>query len=198
MKQYILLFFGLLIICSLLFTGFIYSQHYQYQTKSAIADQAEEYWFRLDRRSNKEYLFHGVAGEASQSSLIKTFVVKVGIPGERPTPLPEKLGRQYWLITHKFATFDNPETAPYFLTLDIPYTEEYPFGPVPYDECDGQCNWQLPGSFGLHGVASNSSKLAESNPGSSGCIRHTDEDITYLYHMLSPEKKPIRYYIEDV
>lgn len=45
----------------------------------------------------------------------------------------------------KVEAVDNPETAPYFLTLDIPVSDEEPFGPAPYLECDGQCNWVLPG-----------------------------------------------------
>lgn len=81
--------------------------------------------------------------------------------------------------------------------LDIPFNDEYPYGPTPYNECNGQCNWQLPGSFGLHGIAGDSSKLLAENPGSSGCIRHSDEDITYLYHLLSPEQQEVRYYIHD-
>lgn len=163
-----------------------------------VEAKSNDYWFLLERKSNREFLYQGVPGEVNQSVLVKTFPVKVGIPGERPTPIPERLGREYWLIINKFDTKDSLETSPYFLTLDIPYTEDYPYGPVPYEECNGQCNWQIPGSFGLHGIASDSSRLAEDNPGSSGCIRHTDEDITFLYNLLSPERSEIRYYIKDV
>ena len=92
---------------------------------------------------------------------------------------------------------DNPETAPFFLTLDIPAPETEPYGPVPYEECGGQCYWVVPGAFGLHGVAGNPSKLSREDPGSSGCIRHSDEDITYLYSLLSPAKEKIRYYVVD-
>ena len=80
----------------------------------------------------------------------------------------------------------------------FPVSEEEPFGPTPYIECDGQCNWILPGAFGLHGVNGNSEKLSEFDLGSSGCIRHSNEDITYLYNLLDPEKEEIRYYIEDI
>jgi hypothetical protein len=30
------------------------------------------------------------------------------------------LGKEYWLITKKESAKENPETAPYFLTLNIP------------------------------------------------------------------------------
>lgn len=60
-----------------------------------------------------------------------------------------------------------------------------------------QCNWNLPGNFGLHGTGGNPSKISPEDPGSSGCIRHSDEDITYLYEILEPEKGEIRYYIKD-
>lgn len=159
---------------------------------------AEKHWLLLHRKSNIEYLYKGVPGEKDKSKLTRAFQVKPGIPGERPTPLPQLVGREYWLITGKVETKDDPETAPYFLILDIPYSEEYPFGPTPYLECGGQCDWILPGSFGLHGINGDPSRLAAENPGSSGCVRHTDEDITYLYNLLNPEKEEIRYYIEDI
>jgi hypothetical protein len=156
------------------------------------------YWFMLDRSSNTEFFYQGVPGDKAQSTLLKTFTVKTGIPGQRPTPLPQLIGRAYWLIADKHEVADNPETAPYFLTLDVPYTEEPPYGPTPYNECDGeQCDWQLPGSFGLHGVNGDDSRLSPENPGSSGCVRHKDEDITYLYNLLDPKSQEIRYYIED-
>lgn len=156
------------------------------------------YWMLLERKSNREYLYYGIPGDTKRSDLKKTFVVKTGILGERPTPLPQLLGREYWLITKKYETTDYPETAPYFLELDIPVTDEEPFGPKPYLECGGeQCNWILPGAFGLHGINGDPSRLADKNPGSSGCIRHKDEDIAYLYHLLGPERHPVRYYILD-
>lgn len=168
----------------------------------------QKYWLLLHRKSNLEYLYKGAPGEKSKSKLVRTFQVKSGIPGERPTPLPNLLGRDYWLITGKVETKDSPETAPYFLILDIPYSEEYPFGPTPYLECNGpadakamagkQCDWILPGSFGLHGINGDLTRIDAENPGSSGCVRHKDEDITYLYNLLDPEDEKIRYYIRDL
>lgn len=84
------------------------------------------------------------------------------------------------------------------LTLNIPVSDTEPFGPEPYLECNGQCNWILPGAFGLHGSGGNPEKLSSTDPGSSGCIRHTDEDITYLYNILDHQKAEIRYYIKDI
>lgn len=156
------------------------------------------YWLLLERKSNIEKLYRGVPGDIQNSTLTRSFQVKTGIPLKRPTPLPQKLGREYWLITSKQGTPDSKETAPYFLTLDVPFSDEAPYGPYPYDECNGQCNWHLPGSFGLHGVAGDYFRLSKEDPGSSGCIRHTDEDITYLYHLLTPEIEPVPYYIEDI
>jgi lipoprotein-anchoring transpeptidase ErfK/SrfK len=158
----------------------------------------EHYWFVLHRQSNIEELFFGIPGDRANSKLIKNFVVKTGIPNKRPTPLPSLLGREYWLITKKESSAENPETAPYFLTLDIPAPSDPPYGPSPYTECNGeQCDWILPGAFGLHGSGGNPSKLSQEDPGSSGCIRHTDQEITYLYNLLDPENEEIRYYIED-
>lgn len=156
------------------------------------------YWFLLHRKSNQELLYSGVTGDKSKSTLLKTFQVKTGIPGERPTPLPQLLGREYWLIVDKQESPDNPETSPYFLTLNIPVSENEPFGPEPYLECNGQCNWVLPGTFGLHGSGGDLEKLALIDSGSSGCIRHSDQDITYLYNRLDPQTEPVRYYIEDI
>lgn len=190
---------GLTMLLSLVINIGLISFFQNRVTKQEIvtAKPQEMYWFLLHRKSQKEYLYKGVPGDPNRSRLLKTFTVKVGIPGERPTPLPKLAGREYWRIIDKLEQFDNPETSPYFLTLDIPVPSEEPFGPSPYMECNGQCNWVLPGDFGLHGVASDSSRLSPENPGSSGCIRHTDEDITYLYHLLDPKKEEIRYYIED-
>ena len=157
----------------------------------------ESYWFKLHRKSNKEDLYYGIPGVAEQSTLIKIFDVKSGIPGKRPTPLPNLLGHEYWLITKKEDSSTNPETAPYFLTLNIPTSDTAPFGPENYNECNGQCNWEKPGFFGLHGVGGDPSRLDANNQGSSGCIRHRDEDIVYLYNLLSQDKFPVRYYIED-
>lgn len=157
----------------------------------------KQYWFILYRASNLEQLFLGEPGNAEKSTLVRTFKVKSGIPGERPTPLPRLLKRDYWVITKKFETRDNPETAPYFLQFDVPGYEVEPYGPVPYEECNGQCNWELEGPFGLHGVNGDLSRLSSENPGSSGCVRHTDEDITFLYNLIEPEDA-VRYYIWDI
>lgn len=166
-------------------------------SRSLQADEKRYYWFVLLRKSNIEHLYKGIPGDKKRSELLKTFVVKTGIPGERPTPLPQVMGKAYWLVTKKYETKDNPETGPYFIELNVPTREAEPFGPVPYGECDGQCNWQISGPFGLHGVGGDMSLLSYENSGSSGCIRHKDEDIIYLYNLLDP-KEEIRYYIEDI
>lgn len=158
-------------------------------------EQKKEYWLELHRKSQKEFLYSGVPGNKDESELVRTFAVKTGIPGERPTPLPQALGKKYWKIIKKYSSAENPETAPYFLELDVP-VEDGVFGPVPYNECNGQCSWQLPGYFGLHGINGDRTRLASDNPGSSGCIRHTDEDITYLYNLLEVDEG-VRYYIID-
>ena len=186
-------FFGLF------FTILVGLSAFLFLTTFSLPQQKKEesFWLLLKRLSNKEYLYIGTAGNISKSKLIKSFTVKSGIPKERPTPLPYVLGKKYWIITEKHEEKDNPETAPYFLTLNIPVSGEEPFGPTPYLECNGQCNWILPGAFGLHGVNGNSEKLSKIDPGSSGCIRHSNKDITYLYNVLDPAKEEIRYYIED-
>lgn len=165
---------------------------------AGIQEPKPQYWFMLQRQSAIEKLYFGEPGNELNSELLKTFQVKTGSPGKKPTPLPQLVGREYWIIVEKLEAFDNPETAPYFLTLDVPIGEEEPYGPSPYLECEGQCNWELPGYFGLHGIAGDPSKLSTENEGSSGCIRHTDEDITYLYNLLDPSKEEIRYYIQDI
>lgn len=155
------------------------------------------YWLVLNRKSNIEFLYFGIPDQLYQSQLLKIFKVKTGVPQEKPTPLPQLVGRNYWLITEKVPS-DNLEVAPYFLTLDIPITEAEPFGPEPYLECNGQCSWQVPGAFGLHGINGDNSRLSPENSGSSGCVRHNDWDITYLYYLLDPRKQEIRYYIQDI
>lgn len=164
---------------------------------AGVSTQKSSYWFMLNRKSNTENFYKGVPGDASKSVLIKTFKVKTGMPGERPTPLPQLIGRDYWVLIKKEIS-DNPVTAPYFLTLDVPTSEEEPYGPAPYLECDGQCNWVTAGAFGLHGINGDLTRLSQEDPGSSGCIRHSDEDITYLYNLLEPQTEEIRYYIQDV
>lgn len=175
------------------------------QKQSKDTKVSDDYWFVLHRKSNVELLYKGKPGAESKSRLIRAFHVKAGVPGERPTPLPQVLGKKYWVITKKFDTSDNFETAPYFLELNIPAPSIPPYGPSPYLECDGpagergeQCDWGIPGSFGLHGVAGDLTRLDSDNVGSSGCIRHADEDITYLYKLLDPKDTEIRYYIQDI
>lgn len=153
-----------------------------------------KHWFLLERKSKIEKLFFGTPGDISNSQLVKQFNINPGA-ADSPTPLPQLLGREYWLVIGKTPTPDDPETAPYFLILDIPYAEVEPYGPTPYLECNGQCNWKRAGSFGLHGTAQNPLKLVDL--GSSGCIRHKDEDITYLYNLIDPSQE-VRYYINDI
>lgn len=184
------------IVLELLFL--VFQQQGDQERNITSSEPQKVYWFLLHRKSNVEFLYHGMPGEKVKSKLIKEFVVKTGVPGERPTPLPQLVGRKYWIITEKHEEKDNPETAPYFLTLNVPVGDEEPFGPEPYTECEGQCNWQLPGAFGLHGINGDASRLDPENPGSSGCIRHRDADITYLYNLLNPQKEEIRYYIDNV
>lgn len=197
MKRKWYLGIGVIILAVFLINVSLISFLSQHTKQPVVQKPQESYWFMLYRKSNRELFYRGVPGNANQSKLIKTFTVKTGIPGERPTPLPQLVGREYWVLTEKLEQFDNPETAPYFLTLNIPVPSVEPYGPEPYTECNGQCNWMLPGAFGLHGTASDSSKLAAENPGSSGCIRHRDEDIAYLYNLLDPKREEIRYYVED-
>lgn len=200
MKQIFFVF-----VFHILVLGF-YLYHPVVESRLAVSPMVAPYWLMLERASNKEFLYKGVPGDKEKSVLIRTFRVKTGVPGQRPTPLSQRMGREYWLITAKSISADNPETAPYFLTLNIPAPTEYPFGPSPYEECngsasssprrDGQCNWQLLGEFGLHGVNGDESKLSDDDPGSSGCIRHSDADIAYLYQLLDLAT-PVRYYIDD-
>lgn len=187
--------FGLIIVLGLLIAVGFYQSFKQEQF---VEVNKKAYWFEMHRKSNAEYLYFGEPGVKELSALVKIFKVKPGIPGKRPTPLPELLGREYWRVTGKMEVFDNAETAPYFITLDVPLSSEPPFGPAPYLECNGQCDWVLPGAFGLHGVNGDASRLSNENPGSSGCVRHSDEDITFLYKLLDPVNSEIRYYVYDV
>jgi hypothetical protein len=183
----------------------LFTQKPNHVLQSNAQAQKDSYWFELQRGANIENLYKGTPGDKSKSEHIKSFKVKTGIPGERPTPLPKLVGKEYWIITDKQPQPDNPETAPYFLTLNIPAPDEEPYGPVPYTECsgsasagpDGQCSWVLPGAFGLHGTGGNPAKISDTDPGSSGCIRHSDEDISYLYNLLDPANQEIRYYITE-
>jgi len=192
--------FAFIILVLVVFTGVIfYKENTETKPLEVLSSNTKpSYWLLLHRKSNIEFLYSGVPGQKDKSTLVKTFTVKTGIPGQSPTPLPKFLGREYWVITQKEESKDNPETAPYFLTLDIPVSDIEPFGPTPYNECNGQCNWILPGYFGLHGINGDEQKLSNEGPGSSGCIRHKDQDIVYLYNLLDFNKGEIRYYIEDV
>jgi hypothetical protein len=189
-----------LLVFTLFGFGLFYLMNKSEVTKPQVLSEETKpvYWLLLHRKSNQEFLYQGVPGDKDRSHLLRQFKVKSGIPSERPTPLPKLLNKQYWIITSKYEDKENPETAPYFLNLDIPVSEEEPYGPTPYMECSGQCNWLLPGSFGLHGSGGDPEKISDTNPGSSGCIRHFDDDIAYLYNLLEPEKAEIRYYIEDI
>ncbi len=186
-------------ILILIIVGSFIHKHLTQKQADILSSQVKpSYWFLLHRKSNVEHLYFGNPGEKENSRLVKMFTVKTGIPGEKPTPLPHLLNREYWRVVDKMETFDNPETAPYFLMLDIPVSDEEPFGPTPYLECNGQCDWILPGSFGLHGTGDDPTKLSDESPGSSGCVRHDDNDITFLYYLLSPKEEEIRYYVKDI
>jgi hypothetical protein len=58
------------------------------------------------------------------------------------------MGMHIWKITAKTAVFDNPETAPTFLTLDVSAPSVASYDPEPYLECNGQCDWVTFGEFG--------------------------------------------------
>jgi len=197
--------FSFLILISFLGV-FLYRENTGTKSLEVLSSNIKpSYWLLLHRKSNVEFLYSGDPGQKDKSILLKIFVVKTGIPRQSPTPLPKLLGREYWVITEKIDSSDNPETAPYFLSLDIPVLEEPPFGPEPYLECldpltgeAKQCNWILPGDFGLHGVNGDEEKLSDQDHGSAGCIRHSDRDIAYLYNLLNPKNEEIRYYIEDI
>jgi lipoprotein-anchoring transpeptidase ErfK/SrfK len=193
MSKFFVRLFSLLILLFIVNLFFPAKQ----KTEISITEVKAEYWILLKRKSNLEHLYYGVPGKINTSTLVKQFKVKTGIPGKKPTPLPSLLNKSYWLIIDKYETQNNEETAPYFLKLNIPISTKPPYGPSPYLECNGQCNWEVPGPFGLHGVNNDPSKLSTSNPGSSGCIRHTNKDIIYLYKLLKPKENKVRYYIVD-
>lgn len=179
------------------------------QTIDRPTTTPEEYWFILHRKSKREILYKGVPGDISKSTIAtdangKQLIFKVN-PGrsDRPTPLPQLFGRQYWVLTEKHPE-SIPETAPYFITLDIPDGRKAPYyGPSPYKECgtDGkqQCVWgNIAGDFGLHGVGPNGGDASRlDDAGSSGCVRHSSSDIEKLYELLDLSKGGVRYYIED-
>ena len=195
MKLVAVVFIGLTFLLGVCFSQKDINQQIVVQKEIS---KGREYLMVLHRKSNIEFLYQGKPGDLSESTLIKEFKVKSGIPNEKPSPLPQLLGRSYWTIVKKYSSIDNPETAPYFLELDVPSGADWPYGPTPYNECNNtQCDWELPGYFGLHGINGDITKLSEENPGSSGCIRHFDQDITYLFNILDVEKG-VRYYIEDI
>ncbi|EKD86771.1 MAG: hypothetical protein ACD_37C00151G0001 [uncultured bacterium] len=197
--------FLILIILLIPVIGLFVLEKSQKQNREIITAPVKSHWFLLHRKSSEEFLYYGIMGDVNNSKIVRKFQVKPGIAGQSPTPLPSLAGRDYWLIVKKESSIDNPETAPYFLTLDIPATGDWPYGPVPYTECTDpltgefiQCDWILPGYFGLHGTGGNSLKLTKEDLGSSGCVRHSDGDITYLFNLLKPDEEEIRYYIEDI
>lgn len=198
MKTIVVMFAVLVFFLSGLLIIDYYSRAKQRSGILGIQSAVPIHWFMLHRKSNREFLYYGQPGNTEKSALIKSFAVKSGQPGKKPTPLPELTGRKYWRVVGKFEAADNPETGPYFLSFDTESGDGYPYGPVPYLECDGQCNWEVAGSFGLHGVAGNPERLADADPGSSGCVRHSDKDITYLYNLLDPANEEIRYYVKDI
>lgn len=168
-------------------------------------EEAEKsYWFVLHRQSLREELYFGIPGNFEDSGAPKrVFDVRVGLPGKKPTPLPQLHGKDYWLITAKKPA-NSDETRPYFLTLNIPYDSEFA-GPEDYYECgpsgNEQCDWIVPGEFGLHGINGVTGRIdgtaPENTRWSSGCVRHYDDDITYLYNLLDPYSNEIRYYVQD-
>lgn len=198
-------FISKIVILIILLLPFFWAKSYsapESQILEAAVSMKEAHWLYLDRELGKEYLYFGIPGKEDNSKLVRTFQVKTGASWSL-TPLPSLLGRDYWIITNKEPT-ENPETSPYFLQLDVPVTQDWPYGPMPYTECidkfsgaNIQCDWILPGYFGLHGVGGNELKLSDVDFGSSGCIRHSDEDITYLYNLLDPQNEEIRYYIKE-
>lgn len=190
----------IVLLLGIMCAGAAFFAYTRFVQKMPPQSPKEAHWMLLHRKSNVEYLLYGIPGNREKSKTVRTFTVKAGVPGKKPTPLPQLVGRDYWLITHKLDAKDNEETAPYFLVLDVPIPSSPPFGPEPYKECEGgkQCDWEKPGYFGLHGINGDPSRLLPDNEGSSGCVRHKDEDITYLYKTLNPEKNPARYYIRDL
>lgn len=166
-----------------------------------------KYWLLLHRASKKEELWQGIPGDKNNSKRKEVFDVNPGIPGERPTPLPSKLGKEYFTIKTKRETYPEEknklEMGNYFLIFDIGLSKEElqkdPFGPSPYNECgadkNSQCNWETPGDFGMHGISGVETKLTDA--GSSGCVRHSDSNMDDLYLLLKDVDYEIRYYIED-
>lgn len=193
LKRFLPIVFSLLILVAL-FSFLIKNEE---KNLSNVNKGGQIHWFLLDRKSGQEELYYGLSGEKENSRLIKTFAVKTGVPGKSPTPLPSLLGKDYWVLVDEWQETENSETGPYFLQLNIDAPSQWPYGPVPYLECDGQCDWVKPGYFGLHGTGGDPTRLSGQDPGSSGCVRHSDSDITYLYNLLDPKNEEIRYYVQD-
>ena len=120
MKKTLTLILTSIFLTIVLFIQLEVSREGKVSRVSGGVQQNKSFWFILYRKSNQELLYFGEPGNKNDSALIKVFRVKSGIPNQRPTPLPNLLGRDYWLITQKFETADNPETSPYFSTLNIP------------------------------------------------------------------------------
>lgn len=182
-------------------------------SQETTTPSTDSYWFLLERKSKRETLYQGTPADTAKSKVIRSFQVNPGWPGQTPTPLSTKLGNPYWIITqYKINTTDEKKATlgPYFFSLNIPINNPGRNclvngvatdcqGPVPYLECPdmpgSQCYWPVPGDFGLHGIGNDASRLT--NEGSNGCIRHSNEDITYLYNLLSSYNPEVRYYIVD-
>lgn len=201
-KKFIILFLLIIVLVPVL--GIVFHSRQEVKGEQIVSTPKDSHWFVLHRKTGEEILYLGVPGEVHNSKIVRKFQVKTGASWS-PTPLPRLVGREYWKIVKKESSALNPDTAPYFLQLDVPTDENWPYGPIPYTECKDiyngeniQCDWVQPGYFGLHGIAGNPEKLSKENYGSSGCVRHTDKDITYLYNLLDPEKEEVRYYIEDI
>ncbi|HRN70936.1 MAG TPA: hypothetical protein PLS49_07195, partial [Candidatus Woesebacteria bacterium] len=68
---------------------------------AGVQEPQAQYWFLLYRKSGVEKLYYGQPGNEEQSALMKTFTVKTGVSGKKPTPLPQLVGREYWVIVEK-------------------------------------------------------------------------------------------------
>ncbi len=174
------------------------------------------YWFLLNRQKRYEILYKGTPEKITQSQVVKISTINPGSPGDEPTPIPQKLGKKFWSLTGEVRLHpqDSDPTGyekfgPYFIVLDVPFKNQPDpscnnngttdcYGPVPYKECgpslDQQCNWHTPGEFAIHG----NDKLDP--PGSAGCVRHSNTDITEIYDTLNNAKainSNTRYYAID-
>ena len=73
-------FFQLILIFLVIVTGMLLLMPHKNKAGEKIVPPKESYWMLLHRKSNVEYLYKGIAGDKSKSYLIKTFLVKPGIP----------------------------------------------------------------------------------------------------------------------